>query len=130
MLKLLLRIAATLQIALGVAYLILPGPFLKVIGHSVAAPDLFYPLGMLSSRFLVYGLGLWIASFHPARHVLWIRLMACIQAIDFLVGIAYTAKGVVPLSLSGFAMFNALWIGLTLGLMRIERPELSERAHA
>ena len=33
-----------------------------------------------------------------------------IQAIDLAVGVFYTATDVVPIALSGFAMFNASWI--------------------
>ena len=82
------------------------------MGHSLPAPDLLYPLGMLSSRFLAYGIGLWIISANPELHVLWIRLMAFIQLIDLAVGAFYTATGAVPIALSAFPMFNAIWIGL------------------
>lgn len=115
----LLRLVAAIQIVLGVAYLAAPGQFLSALGHTVPQPDLFYPLGMLSSRFLVYGVGLWLVSASPGKHILWIRLMAAIQSIDLAVGIYYTATGVVPLALSGFPMFNAVWIGLSLALLRV-----------
>lgn len=107
-----LRLIGVIQIILGVAYLLLPSQLLQQMGHSQPAPDLFYPLGMLAARFVAYGVGLWLVSRQPEQHVLWIRLMALIQFIDFMVGAAYTATGVLPLSLSAFPMFNALWIGL------------------
>ncbi len=82
------------------------------MGHSPPAADLLYPFGMLASRFLVYGIGLWVISGNPVQHILWIRLMAYIQLIDLAVGAFYTATGVVSLSFSAFPMFNAVWIGL------------------
>ena len=118
MFRIVLRVVSVIQIVLGLAYLFAPAAFLRLIGHSAPPPDLAYPLGMLSARFIVYGLGLWIASADPDRHIAWIRLMALIQAIDLGVGVYYTALGVVPLSVSGPAMFNAVWIGLCLALMR------------
>jgi hypothetical protein len=107
-----LRVVGSIQLLLGLAYLFAPQVFLAQMGHSAAAADLRYPLGMLAARFLAYGAGFWLISKAPERHVLWIRLMALIQAIDLGVGLVYTLLGVVPLSLSGFPMFNALWIGL------------------
>ena len=107
-----LKIVGVIQIALGLAYLLVPDLFLMKMGHSLPAADLHYPLGMLASRFIAYGAGLWIISRNPEKHVLWIRLMAFIQSIDLVVGIFYTITGVVPVSLSAFPMFNAVWIGL------------------
>lgn len=112
MFRIALRLVGSIQIVLGLAYLLAPDMLLLKMGHSLPAPDLLYPFGMLSSRFLAYGAGLWIISSNPEKHVLWIRLMAFIQLIDLAVGIFYTATNVVPLSLSAFPMFNATWIGL------------------
>ncbi len=114
MFRIALRVVAGIQVVLGLAYLLVPEALLQLLGHTVPAPDLFYPLGMLAARFLAYGVGLWIVSAAPERHVLWIRLMAFIQLIDLAVGARYTAVGVVPLSLSAFPMFNAVWIGIVL----------------
>lgn len=107
-----LRIVGSIQIILGLAYLLAPNTLLLKMGHSLPAADLLYPLGMLSSRFLAYGIGLWIISAEPVKHILWIRLMAFIQLVDLAVGVFYTTTGVVPISLSAFPMFNAIWIGL------------------
>ncbi len=107
-----LRVVGSIQIVLGLAYLLAPNLLLLKLGHSQPAADLHYPLGMLASRFLAYGVGLWIISSNPEKHILWIRLMALIQLIDLAVGVFYTATGVVPLPLSAFPMFNAIWIGL------------------
>lgn len=112
MFRIALRVVGSIQIVLGLAYLLVPDQFLATMGHSQPAADLLYPLGMLSARFLAYGIGLWIISADPVKHILWIRLMAFIQLIDLAVGVFYTATGVVPISLSAFPMFNAIWIGL------------------
>ncbi len=54
-LRILLRVVGAIQIVLGLFYLLAPAFFLEAIGHSVPADDIFYPLGMLASRFLVFG---------------------------------------------------------------------------
>jgi len=118
MFRIALKIVGFIQIMLGLAYLFAPNMFLLKMGHSLPAPDLLYPLGMLSARFLAYGIGLWIISADPEKHMLWIRLMAFIQSIDLAVGVFYTVTGVVPMSLSAFPMFNAIWIGLLLAIWK------------
>ena len=105
-----LRLVGAVQIVLGLLYLVLPDWMLASMGHSAVAADLHYPLGMLAARFLAYGLGLILASREPLRHAMWIRLMAVIQAIDLVVGIVYTLRGVVGVELSGFPMVKAVWI--------------------
>ena len=114
----LLKLIGIIQISLGLAYLFVPALFLQSMGHSLPQPDIYYPLGMLAARFIAYGIALLVISSAPAQHILWINLMILIQAIDLLVGIVYTATGVLPLSLSGFPMFNAIWIILLLALWR------------
>lgn len=123
-----LKIVGSIQIILGLAYLLVPDAFLLQMGHSIPAADLRYPFGMLASRFLVYGAGLWLISTDPLKHLLWIRLMAFIQLIDLAVGVFYTAANVVPLSLSAFPMFNAIWIGLLFFLWKpASSPALNDR---
>ena len=112
MFRIALKVVGSIQIILGLAYLLAPNMLLLKMGHNQPAADLLYPFGMLASRFLAYGIGLWIISSDPEKHILWIRLMAFIQLIDLAVGVFYTATGAVPLSLSAFPMFNAIWIGL------------------
>lgn len=111
MFSLFLRVVGVVQIVLGLAYLFAPGVILQQMGHSAAAPDLYYPLGMLSARFIAYGIGFLIISGQPTRHALWVGLMGLIQVIDLSVGVVYTVAGVLPLHLSAFPMFNAVWIG-------------------
>ena len=115
-LTILLRVVGVIQIVLGVLYLVAPAFILSSMGHSVPESDIFYPLGMLSSRFISYGIAFIYISNEPIKHKLWIYFMILIQAIDLAVGIFYTSTGVVGLELSGFAMFNAIWIMVLLYL--------------
>ena len=117
-LRILLRVVGAIQIVLGLFYLFAPAIFLETIGHSIPADDIFYPLGMLGSRFLVLGVVFIYIARDPVRHHLWIIAMIFIQLIDLAVGIFYTATGVVELSDSWFPMFNATWIAALLYLWR------------
>lgn len=125
----LLKLIATIQIALGALYLVAPQWLLARMGHSAAPADLLYPLGMLAARFLAYGAGLWMASREPARHAPWIRLMAVIQLIDLGVGLVATAAGLVPLALSAFPMFNAVWIAAACWHIAGRAPRQPQDAH-
>jgi len=108
--KWLLRIIGAIQIILGVMYLLAPGFLLQSMGHSVPNPDVYYPLGMLASRFIAYGIAFIYISSDPLKHKLWVTIMILIQAIDLGAGVFYTAMGIVPISLSGFPIFNAIWM--------------------
>ncbi len=128
MFRLGLRVIGTLQLILGLAYLLVPNLILQQMGHSNPAQDLLYPLGMLAARFIAYGVGFWLASKDVEKNMLLIRLMALIQAIDFGVGVFYTASGVVPLSLSGFPMFNAIWIFLLCAFWKPKTERVTSMA--
>ena len=117
-LKILLRVIGVVQIILGAGYLLSPHLLLSSMGHSVPPIDINYPLGMLAARFLVYGSALLFIAQSPYQHRLWILNMIFIQLIDLMVGVFYTATGVVSLGLSGFPMFNAIWISILLWLWR------------
>lgn len=130
MFRIALRVVGSIQIVLGLAYLLAPNMLLLKMGHSLPAADLLYPFGMLSSRFLAYGIGLWIISSDPDKHILWIRLMAFIQLIDLAVGVFYTATGAIPLSLSAFPMFNAIWIGLLFAFWKPASSAAIKVTHA
>jgi len=106
----LLRIVGGIQILLGIFYLFVPDFFLLSMGHSTPEADIHYPLAMLAARFIAYGIALIYISSAPVQHRLWIYFMVLIQAIDLAAGIFYTVSGIVPVSLSGFPMFNASWI--------------------
>ena len=112
----LLRIIGIIQITLGVLYLFAPAFMLNSMGHSAVGEDIYYPLGMLASRFIAYGVAMIYISSNPLKYKLWAIVMIAIQALDLLGGIVYTATGVVSLELSGFAMFNASWMIVLLWL--------------
>jgi len=111
----LIKVVAVIQLVLGAFYLLAPGWFLGQMGHSAPEADIYYPLGMLASRFIAYGVALWIIagslnSQTIEQSRLWMTTLILIQSIDLLVGIYYTFMGAVPIQLSGFPMFNAVWI--------------------
>lgn len=124
-LRILLRLIAIVQLLLGVLYLLVPGWLLHAIGHSAAAPDLYYPLAMLAARFIAYGIGLLMlaASSQPSRF--WLQNMVLIQVLDLLAGVWYTANGVVPLQLSAFPMFNAALFACLLWRWQPPRAEVA-----
>ena len=68
----LIRVVGVIQIVLGLFYLIAPGVMLQSMGHSAVAADIYYPLGMLSSRFLAYGVIFLVIAHDPLRHRLWL----------------------------------------------------------
>ncbi len=120
----LLRLVGGIQILLGGFYLLAPDFILGEMGHTIPPSDIHYPLAMLAARFIGYGVALIYISNAPAQHKLWIYVMVLIQAIDLAAGVFYTAVGVVPLSLSGFPMFNAAWI---IALLLLWQPKAARQ---
>jgi len=114
--KWLLRVVGGIQLVLGVFYLFAPGFILQSMGHSLPEADIYYPLAMLAARFMAYGIALIYIANNPVQYRLWVYLMVLIQAIDLMAGLFYTSTGVVTLALSGFPMFNAVWIMVLLVL--------------
>ena len=110
-LTILLRVVGVLQIVLGLLFLFAPTFVLTAMGHTVPKPDIFYPLAMLSARFISYGIALIYISSEPIQNKLWIYFMILIQIIDLSAGIFYTATGVVSLELSGVAIANTHTLG-------------------
>jgi len=112
-LKALLYIIAISQLALGALTLVVPAAFFGWMGLSAPATDNNYMLGMLSARFLVFGLMLIWQARRVTPDLFIIRAMVLIQVIDFAVGAFYLATGVITLATAGFPMFNAaLFAGL------------------
>jgi len=112
----LLYVVGTIQIVLGLFHLFAPEFFLKNTGHSIPEPDIYYPIAMLASRFIAYGIAFIYIAKAAAEHVLWIKFMILIQLIDLGAGIFFTLTGIVPLADSAFPMFNATWIIVLLYL--------------
>lgn len=76
-------------------------------GFTAPADDNHYYGGMLASRFIAYGIGMFVIAQNPQQHIFWIYNMILIQVIDLLVGVFYTFKGTIKLRSSLFPMFNA-----------------------
>ena len=117
MLATLMRLVGVVQLLLErQVYLAVPDWLLAAMGHSSIAADIRYPLGMLAARFWCMAPPAIWAARQPQAHRPWIWGMVAIQLVDLVVGVSHTLAGSVPLSLSGFPMFNALWISAVAGL--------------
>ena len=121
-LKFLLRLIGIVQLVLGLAFLFTPAYFLEWMNLSVPPSDVNYMLGMLSARFLGYGLGMFYIASAPEKNMFWINNMILIQVIDLAIGIFYSLTGTVSLTASAFPMFNA---SLFIILLFLWRPKMS-----
>lgn len=121
-LKVLLGIIGLVQLVLGLALLFAPAYFLQWMGLSVPPSDVNYMLGMLSARFLAYGLGMFLIARAPQQNIFWLNNMIFIQSIDLVVGLYYTLTGTLSLAVSAFPMFNAT---LFIILLLLWRPKTS-----
>ncbi len=122
-LRILLRAVGVAQLVLGAAYLLAPGAFNSWMKLSAAPHDSNYALGMLSARFIAYGIGMFVVAANPVQNRFWINNMILIQLIDLGVGVYYTFDGTLRLSSSAFPMFNA---SLIVVLLYLWKPKFSE----
>ena len=122
-LRILLRVVGVVQLVLGAAYLLAPGAFNTWMKLSAAPHDSNYALGMLSARFIAYGIGMFVVATNPVQNRFWLNNMILIQLIDLGVGLFYTVDGTLALSTSAFPMFNAILIA---GLLFLWRPKTIE----
>ncbi len=120
----LLYVIGIIQIILGIFYLFFPQFILMQTGHNHYPTDIYYPLAMLASRFIAYGLAFLYIAREPVKYNLWIKFMVLIQLIDLGAGLFYTLTGVVQIGDSAFPMFNALWISILLILWQPEKKDL------
>lgn len=123
------------QLVLGALYLAAPAGFVAWQGLSPIAADTGYPLAMLSARFLVYGIGMFVIARDPARNAFWLFGMVAIQLIDLAAGIGYVAAGAVRLADAALPMVNAtVFAGLLGGLggaaLRVAEPAHPSRRGA
>jgi hypothetical protein len=117
-LKVLLGVIGVVQLVLGLALLFAPAYFLQWMGLSVPPADVNYMLGMLSARFLAYGVGMFLIAGAPQENIFWLNNMILIQGIDLAVGLYYTLTGTLSLAVSAFPMFNATLFIILLLLWR------------
>lgn len=118
-LRIVLSIIAISQLALGALTLLAPGFFFTAMGLASPPADTFYLVGMLASRFLVFGVVLVVLARRQSVEPLWLQAMIGIQLVDLATGLYYTGTGVLPLAVSAFPMFNAtLFTALLLIALR------------
>lgn len=106
-LQILLMLIGVVQLILGAMHLFAPSVIYTKMGMTAPPEDNHYYGGMMAARFIAYGIGMFVVALDPRYHAFWICNMILIQTIDLLVGLFYTARGVITLKSSGFPMFNA-----------------------
>lgn len=121
-LKALLTVIGIVQILLGLAFLFAPSYTMAWMGLTVPSADNNYMLGMLSARFLAYGIGMFVVARVPEQNIFWINNMILIQFVDLAVGLFYTATGTLSPVTSALPMFNA---SLFIILLLLWRPKMA-----
>lgn len=97
-LKITLAAIGVVQLGLGLAFLVAPGPAAVVLGLEPAAPGwVDWLFAMMAARFVGFAFGMFRAARDPERSVGWIDAMIGVQAIDWVATVAYLAAGDVTL---------------------------------
>lgn len=88
---------AVIQLGLGLAFLVAPAGTAGLLDLAAAPAWTGWLFAMMAARFLGYGVGVLAAARRPAEHLLWLRTMLVIQAVDWVATLAYLGRGDVTL---------------------------------
>jgi hypothetical protein len=103
-----LRFIATVQLVLGVGFLVAPEGMAVSLGLAATPGWANWMFGMMAARFLAFGYGMLVAARDSARHRPWLGAMVVIQLIDWGVTIRYLLAGAVTLAQVNTASFLPL----------------------
>ena len=119
-LRITLGVVTAFQLALGVGFLVAPGPFSASLGLAPAPQWTYWMFAMFSARAFGFAYGMVLAFRDPVRHRSWITAMIGVQAIDWIATIAFIVTGAITLSQATTAAFMpVLFIaGLAWGFPR------------
>lgn len=120
-----LRFIATVQVVLGVGFLVAPQGMASALGLAAAPGWANWMFGMMAARFLGYGYGMLVAARDPAGNLPWLRSMLAIQLVDWVVTVRYLLTGAVTLAQVTTASFLPL---VFVALLWWSWPRLSRAA--
>lgn len=124
--KFVIAVIAVIQVFLGVAMIVAPGPFAEFSGLPEAPEWTGWLFAMFGARCLGYAVGLFAALRDPVAHRLWLQTMLGIQAIDWIATVAYLVGGSVTLSQVTTAAF--LPVLFVVALLPTLRPSIADPA--
>src|SRR6188768_3222183 len=127
-LRITLAVVTAFQLALGVGFLVAPGPFSASLGLAPAPEWTYWMFPMFSARAFGFAYGMVLAFRDPVKHRSWITAMIGVQAIDWIATMAFIAAGAITLSQATTAAFMpVLFIaGLVWGFPRQTAAENSD----
>ena len=125
LLRNLLLLDAAILFWLG-ALLILTPKWVETAFHFQDLPSgVNYLLGLWGCLFATMGFGYAVAAKNPIRHVVWIQMGIARGILEFVLGVAYLARGVVSFSQAGFGILVAGLIAAAYIALYPRRPRLA-----
>jgi len=113
LLRLTLGGIGTVQVILGIVFIFAPAQFAGLLGLKEAPEWVYWLFTMFGARSLGFAYGMFLAMRDPQRHIIWIRAMIGIQAIDWIGTIYFVATGGVTwLQVSGASFLPLLFIAV------------------
>jgi hypothetical protein len=132
-LKLTLAVIGTVQLVLGLLFLIAPASGRGPRPDTSCAGWVNWLFAMMGARFLGYAYGMFVTARHPEPATAWIDTMIVIQAIDWIATIAHLVTGDVTLRQVTTASFMpALFVGALIWFHPRRHPtgdEIATSAH-
>lgn len=105
------------QLALGFGYVFAPTALNAQLGLTGAPDWTSWMFSMVGARFLALGYGMILVFRNPVANRAWVNAFIGVQAIDWLVTLAYVIGGVMPLEQVSSASFLPLLYVLVLAVL-------------
>lgn len=114
-----LRFIGTVQLALGIIFLLFPQQFASFSQLEQLPGWGLWMFTQMGARFIGYGIGMFAAATNPRKYLLWIETMIGIQLIDWIGTMVYLMNGSVTLSQVSTAPFLPILFIIVLGYYRL-----------
>lgn len=108
LLRLTLGGIGVVQLILGVVFIFAPALFANMLGVKEAPAWVNWIFIMLGARSFGFAYGMFMAMRNPLTHIIWIRAMIIIQAIDWVGTLYFVANGSLTLLQVSSASFLPL----------------------
>lgn len=119
-LRITLVVVAAFQVVLAVVFTFASGPFISVVGLEAVPAWAPWMFAMFGARAVGFAYGMVLAVRDPVRHRSWIVAMIGVQAIDWLVTLAFISGGLLTMAQASTALFMPplFILGLLVGFPR------------
>ena len=112
-------------VALGGSIILVPTQVAAVFGFGPLTPAVVHLTALWACALITLGVATFAAALNPWRHVIIIRMGIARGALEFVLGAAHVALGVVTLAQAATGMVTGLAVAITYTVFYPRRPTVA-----